>query len=152
MARWTKEGQLASSKWTCPRPLTWSCMTSLSLNWENGTGKLTIGWTNNWLDGPSQRLVVNGSMSGGMPVMSGALQRSDLTLVTWHLCSSALWSHYLCHWQSACSAGLLMPLNQIMKFKDGETPPSEMGPCSARPSTRWCASIKAVPDMRTGWE
>lgn len=48
--RWTKEEWLISPTWTCVRPLTWSHIISLFLNWRHGCEGWTIWWIMNWLD------------------------------------------------------------------------------------------------------
>ena len=67
------------SIWTSVRPLTWSSIISFSPYWrERGSDGWTVQYMRIWLRDHTQRMVVNGSVSGWRSAMSGVPQKSLL--------------------------------------------------------------------------
>ena len=76
---WKREEPLMSSIWTSVRPLAWSCIISFSPYWrERGSDGWTVQYMRIWLRDHTQRMVVNGSVSGWRSAMRGVPQKSLL--------------------------------------------------------------------------
>ena len=77
--QWKREEPLMSSIWTSVRPLTWSSIISFFPYWrERGSDGWTVQYMRIWLRDHTQRMVVNGSVSGWRSAMSGVPQKSLL--------------------------------------------------------------------------